>query len=152
MSSLIHRIYSSVATPHFKEYQIPALLERVRAANVRHEVTGMLLYIGGNFFQALEGAPDVIDELYDRIVQDPRHTHVAQIVREPIEQRRFADWSMGFTTVDPLDAGTLIGEGGFYQSALCLSRLDTGRAEKLLSAFGSGRWRLEHADAHRRRA
>jgi hypothetical protein len=143
MTPFVHRIYASHSSPEFKEYQIPALLERARAANAQHGITGILLYVGAYFLQLLEGHPVVVDALYDRIVQDPRHTHVTLIAREPIAQRGFDDWSMGFSTVDRLDAGGLIGERDFFQSGSWISHLDTGRAKKLLFAFGHGRWRLE---------
>jgi Sensors of blue-light using FAD len=148
MSALIHRIYASVATPQFREFHVPVLLERIRSANATNEITGMLLYISGRFFQVLEGEPMAIDDLFDRILLDPRHGQLVQVLREPIERRFFGDWSMGFSTVDSLDAGLLIGERNFFQSASCLSRLDVGRSKKLLSAFGSGRWRLESPGIH----
>jgi hypothetical protein len=55
MTQLIHCIYASSAAPSFKEYDIPALLERARMANAECDLTGMLLYIDGSFFQVLEG-------------------------------------------------------------------------------------------------
>jgi hypothetical protein len=46
---------------------------------------------------------------------DPRHTQIIPTLCGPIAERQFADWSMGFSTVDPLDAGALIGDRDFFR-------------------------------------
>jgi Sensors of blue-light using FAD len=146
---LIHCIYASTAATIFKESDIPALLEHARTANADRELTGMLLYIEGGFFQVLEGDDAVVDEVYGRINRDSRHSKITLIIREPIAARNFSEWTMGFSTVDPLEAGLLIGENDFFKSASCVTELDGGRAKKLLAAFRTGRWRHQHTGTHR---
>jgi Sensors of blue-light using FAD len=90
-----------------------------------------------------------VDEIYGRILRDPRHTRVTLVIREPIAGRSFSEWTMGYSTVDPLEAGKLIGENDFFKSASCVTQMDGGRAKKLLSAFRAGRWRLERTGTHR---
>ncbi|MET0791029.1 MAG: BLUF domain-containing protein [Polyangiaceae bacterium] len=143
MSKLIHCIYASSATDRFEEFQIPAILDQARSKNERIAVTGMLLYIERSFFQVIEGAPDAIDALYARIAKDPRHHRLTQIVREPIAQRAFGDWSMGFANIALSQAGELTGANDFFAEASCMQRLTPGRAKKLLAVFGGGRWRTE---------
>lgn len=149
MTQLIHCIYASDAAPIFRESEIPALLEQARASNERRSVTGMLLYIEGSFFQVLEGEREIVDDLYRRIQGDPRHARITMIIREPIAARDFGEWTMGFSTVDAQDAGQLIGENDFFTSASCVAQLDSGRAKKLLAAFGAGRWRGQRTGTHR---
>jgi hypothetical protein len=149
MTQLTHCIYASLAAADFEEHDIPALLEHARTSNARRALTGMLLYIGKNFFQVLEGEEAVIDAVYNQILRDPRHTRVTLIIREPIAERRFSEWTMGFSTVDPVDAGKLLGENDFFKSASCIAKMDGGRAKKLLSAFRGGRWRIERSGAHK---
>jgi hypothetical protein len=148
LTQLVHLVYASLAVPQFNEHEIPALLEQSRKANAGRELTGLLLYIEGSFFQVLEGNPDAIDAVYGRIARDPRHTRVTSIIREPIAQRSFSEWTMGFSAVDTVEAGQLVGENDFFKSASCVTRLDGGRAKKLLSAFRAGRWRMERTGAH----
>jgi Sensors of blue-light using FAD len=143
VTQLIRCIYASLAAPSFKEDELPLLLERARHANAGQSLTGMLLYIEGSFFQVLEGEAEAVDAVYTRIIRDPRHTRVTLIIREPIAQRDFSEWTMGFSVVDRLDAGELIGENDFFTKASCIDDLDAGRAKKLLAAFRNGRWRLE---------
>jgi Sensors of blue-light using FAD len=149
MTQLIRCIYASLAVPDFKEDELPLLLERARNFNALHSLTGMLLYIEGNFFQVLEGEAEAVDALYTRIMLDRRHTRVTLIIREPIAQRDFSEWTMGFSVVDRLDAGQLIGENDFFRKASCIDNLDAGRAKKLLAAFRNGRWRLERTGVQR---
>jgi hypothetical protein len=149
MDMLIQCIYASVSAPGFTEDAIPALLDSVRANNARLEVSGMLLYIESSFFQVLEGPADTIDSLYEKIRVDPRHMRVTQIIREPIAQRKFPEWSMGFSALGREEAGELTGENDFFRDASCLQRLESGRAKKLLSAFRNGRWRADRTGSFR---
>jgi hypothetical protein len=143
--SLIHVIYASSARPEFREHEIPELLKQARSANEKRDITGMLLYIGGSFFQLLEGEATRVDSLYTTISRDARHTKVTEIIREPILERDFAGWTMGFSTVDPTEAGKLLGENDFFNLASCVTRLDSGRAKTLLAALGKRRWQLERS-------
>jgi len=65
-------------------------------------VTGILLYRGGNFIQALEGPDDAVEATYQRIRRDPRHYGVYVLVDEPLDQRRFESWSMSFQNISKL--------------------------------------------------
>jgi Sensors of blue-light using FAD len=149
MSPLIHSIYSSAAAGTFEEHAIPALLERARKANEARNATGMLLYVEGSFFQVLEGEAAAIDPLIRTIQGDTRHTRFTLIIREPILERNFAGWTMGFEAIGLSEAGELLGENDFFESAFCMARLNPGRVKKLLSAFRDGRWRTEHTGTHR---
>jgi Sensors of blue-light using FAD len=140
---LIHVMYASAGAADFREHQLPELLRKARAANAKQDITGMLLYIGGSFFQLLEGEAAVVDSVYAKIGLDSRHAKVTQIIREPILERDFTGWTMGFSTVDPKEAGKLLGENDFFNEASCVARLDSGRAKTLLAALGKRRWELE---------
>ncbi len=142
---LIHIMYASVAAPDFREHQIPDLLRTARAANAEQDLTGILLYIGGAFFQVLEGKEALVDSVFDRIKRDTRHAKVTLIVREPILERDFSGWTMGFSTVDPVHAGKLLGENDFFNEASCMTRLDSGRAKTLLAGLAKHRWQLERS-------
>lgn len=150
--NLMHCIYSSRAREDIQDAEVQALLASARRNNAARGITGMLLYIEGSFFQVLEGGADAVDSIYEVIAGDPRHDRVTQIIREPIAQRSFAEWSMGFETVARADAQRLVGENDFFGSAACLEQINPGRARKLLIAFGAGRWRTDHTGQHRARA
>jgi len=72
------------------------LLEQSRNRNKRQNVTGMLLYVSGNFFQVLEGDIKDVEEIYEAIVKDERNKGNIVILKENIKERTFPNWSMGF--------------------------------------------------------
>ena len=101
MSSLIHVAYASEASIEFSNQAVQRLLEDARRNNAAIGVTGILLLVDRSFFQVLEGEPTVVSSLYEKIERDTRHKHVVKLIREPIEERDFRDWSMGLARMAP---------------------------------------------------
>jgi hypothetical protein len=95
----------------------------------------------GSFFQVLEGEPCAIEQLWKKLNLDKRHSHVTAIIREPIAERAFAGWTMGFASVSPEKLRKIPGLNDFFKEGSCFTELDSGRAKKLLAAFAVGRWR-----------
>lgn len=149
MNHIIHCIYASKAARDFQQSELPGLLEKARANNAALGITGMLLYIEGNFFQVLEGEDKAVGSVFDRICLDSRHGRITQIIREPVFERAFPDWTMGYARVDFDDVRAHFGENDFFTSATCLEQLTPGRGRKLLSAFRQGRWRADETGMHR---
>ena len=98
--SLFTIVYVSSATGRPGDAQLMRILETARHFNGGQGITGMLLYRDGSFMQALEGPAQAVRDLYLRIRLDPRHRSVTTLVAEPLQQREFADWSMGFHNLD----------------------------------------------------
>ena len=97
-SNLESIVYVSSAVRLLSIDEIGHLLTRARERNKEYGVTGVLLYIGGNFMQYIEGPEDSLDHIYTIIRKAKQHTGIILISREAIEDRQFADWSMGFQT------------------------------------------------------
>ena len=93
---LYHLLYISTATDYQSDTQLAALLEEAVTANLQYQVTGMLLYCEGDFMQLIEGKKSDIIQLYDNICRDERNFENEVLVEEPIAERHFVDWSMGF--------------------------------------------------------
>jgi Sensors of blue-light using FAD len=144
---LIHCIYASAAKAPLEQGELARLLAQARIRNAMANLTGLLLYADGSFFQVLEGPAAVVDELYARIEFDPRHDQVTQIIREPIHRRTFVDWSMGFHELNRGDLAELPGASDFFLRPRSPMGLNDGRARKLLNAFLAGRWRKHSAPA-----
>jgi hypothetical protein len=149
MPSLEHLIYASVAASPFDASQLTELLQKSRASNERLGLTGMLLHCDrdGSFFQVLEGEPAATDQLFQKLLLDERHSHLTLIIKEPIAERSFGDWSMGFSSVSPEKLRKVPGLNDFFQKGRSFTELDAGRAKKLLIAFSEGRWRPKHLGA-----
>jgi hypothetical protein len=91
------------------------ILKVSRENNVAKDVTGLLLYKGGNFMQALEGPDDVVMALYETIKKDPRHKDVSIISTEQIQKRQFPAWEMAFTNLDNPEVKNEPGYSQFLQ-------------------------------------
>jgi len=138
---LILLAYSSIGTHHFEQSELVDLLTFARDFNSRNGLTGMLLYVDESFFQILEGDPKTLHDLYFRIEQDTRHTHVIKLIEIPIEKRTFSEWSMGFAKVTRADLATIPGLNDFFGRGSVFSDLEPGKAQVLLEAFRDGKWR-----------
>jgi hypothetical protein len=114
-----------------------ALLLQSREKNTRLGLTGMLLYKDGNFIQALEGPDDAVEALYRSIERDPRHHGVLRLTRQPIQDREFAAWSMGFQNLDEANLQQLPGFSTFMNEPLNspMFKTDPTRVGKLLRMF-----------------
>jgi hypothetical protein len=108
-----HLIYVSSAVNLFSDEKLRELLEVSRRNNGARDVTGMLLYIDGNFLQVLEGEKDNVLGTYQRISNDSRHRGVITLLQGDIDKRDFAEWSMGFHKVDKESGPALPGYSDF---------------------------------------
>jgi hypothetical protein len=57
-------------------------------------ITGVLYHDSRQFFQKIEGEPDVVTDLFAQIEADERHRDVIVLYRCAIPERRFAQWSL----------------------------------------------------------
>lgn len=105
MSDLIRLVYASKATfcdQHVgaRHRKVDEIIRQAQARNIQDGVTGVLCFDNGCFFQALEGERDVVEDLYDRILEDERHQDVWLLWKRPVVKRLFDKWSMKYVNVD----------------------------------------------------
>lgn len=134
-------VYASAASPKFTVKDLKAVLGIARERNALVGVTGMLLFEGTSFLQILEGDADVLDSLYKKIADDPRHTRQVLLLREPIESRSFGDWTMGYTRFAAGDFEDATGVHDFHSNPDSFSSLSEDKVRKLMSSFRSGSFR-----------
>jgi len=134
---LLLLVYVSSASRLFADHELLKMLKKFKDNNARADITGMLVYKGGNFMQAIEGPPDAVRELFERIQRDPRHTGIYKLLEKQISEREFSKWSMGFQNVDILPADVLSGFSSFLGDGFTgeSMRQNPGRAHKLLLMF-----------------
>ena len=89
-------IYHSVANENLQESDITDILNVARNFNSQNDITGCLLYHNERFIQILEGAEEVIRQLYASIEDDPRHNSVILVNMGEKAERMFDSWSMAF--------------------------------------------------------
>lgn len=89
-------VYVSTAVRALYEDELIDLLTTARERNHRENITGLLLYSNGRFIQCIEGPEAPLKELFADIRTDARHTNVTELVNEPIDERDFGSWTMGY--------------------------------------------------------
>ena len=138
---LVLCIYCSAAAEDFTTDDLTRLLAQCREQNAEKGLTGMLVYSDRTFFQALEGERSVVEALLHKLGSDERHGRITKLILEPIEQRSFDQWTMGFARVGKRELANIPGLNDFFSQGRSLLELDDGRAKKLLGAFKEGAWR-----------
>ena len=130
-------VYVSTAAAPISDEALLALLEQSRTNNARSGISGLLLYKDGQFMQALEGPDEAVRALYDIIGRDPRHQNVRSLMVEPIAERQFPDWAMGFRTVTDEALRAIPGYSAFLDAPQETAAFwsDSSRAQWLLRWF-----------------
>ncbi|TVV72556.1 BLUF domain-containing protein [Sphingomonas solaris] len=86
--------YTSQATDAGNPGQLLAITEASWELNRLAGITGLLLFDGRRFLQALEGPDAAVADCYGRIARDERHFDIRVIFNTAIARREFGDWSM----------------------------------------------------------
>ena len=92
--SLHQLIYLSRSVRPMTEADLDAITRGSAINNPREELTGILLYVGGNFLQLLEGPSKNVSRRFETISKDDRHRDCKIIHFAPTQYRLFPEWSM----------------------------------------------------------
>lgn len=92
--------------------QVAPILQTARRNNAQAGVTGALLFNTVLFAQVLEGPLDQVEQIFEKIQCDRRHSDLTVLGYGLVETRLFAEWSMAFAGAaseqsHPLVAATL---------------------------------------------
>lgn len=71
--------------------------------NIRDEISGLLIFYEGNFFQIIEGEADQINACYKRIEADRRHRLPTRLSVQEVTERAFKNWEALFYLDNPND-------------------------------------------------
>ncbi|MEH3105489.1 MAG: BLUF domain-containing protein [Sphingomonas phyllosphaerae] len=91
---LFRIIYSSRATHFLNDDELRELCETSTQRNLRDGITGLFLYDGVRFLQAIEGERPAVESLMARIVRNRNHRDIVEVFAGAIEHREFPHWSM----------------------------------------------------------
>lgn len=104
---LVRLLYASRAVDP-QPSVIESILAQSRQFNPSTGITGILVYGGGIFLQAIEGGREAVSDLYGHIQKDARHTQVVLLHYEEISERRFGGWTMGQVDVSRVNTNILL--------------------------------------------
>jgi len=93
---LVHVVYVSHALPDLDAAELRHILSSSVRRNDEAGLTGFLLHGHGLFMQVLEGDADAVEATMVRIRGDHRHARLQELQHEPVHQREFGRWAMGF--------------------------------------------------------
>lgn len=112
---MLSLIYVSTSVKLLNDEELLDILKVSRENNSSRDVTGLLLYKGGNFMQVLEGPDEVVEAVFETIKADPRHKDVIVLSREQIANRQFPAWEMAFQNLDNPEVKNEPGYSQFLQ-------------------------------------
>ena len=95
-------VYISTARREYGKRELADILEVSRRNNTRDDITGVLCYHGGTFFQMLEGDEERVRAVMARVDRDPRHYGVTILLA------RFILPAIGWT-FEPAATSHLVG-------------------------------------------
>jgi len=104
---LVRLLYASRAVDP-QPSVIESILAQSRQFNPSTGITGILVYGGGIFLQAIEGGREAVSDLYGHIQNDSRHKQVVLLHYEEISERRFGGWTMGQVDVSRVNTNILL--------------------------------------------
>ena len=138
----LHQIvYVSAAAAGFTLADLESILRTARAHNAEAGITGVLLFEGASFLQVLEGRAEDIDPLMERIRNDPRHARPVLLLREPIEERSFGEWTMGYTRLSLGEIRNATGVNDFFRDVTSFTDLNDEKVRRIVALFRAGSFR-----------
>ncbi len=96
---MIRLTYISTARADLDDAASAALLATSQRNNRRVGLTGLLLFDGVRFLQALEGEESALLATFARIKADPRHRACVELGRADVDARGFGEWDMAWHRV-----------------------------------------------------
>lgn len=87
-------VYTSVAAPSLDGGGLFQLVQQLQVNNARNDITGLLIFADGRFFQVIEGEYGQVQSLFRKIERDSRHHSVSQIMSNRLAVRQFQRWRM----------------------------------------------------------
>jgi hypothetical protein len=73
-------VYMSTSVTLLDDDQLIDILNSARKNNLKHNVTGVLLYSEGVFIQVLEGNEADVDVIFSKIQADARHKNIITLL------------------------------------------------------------------------
>ena len=112
--ALLQIIYTSRATAPLDKGALREMVAGASRKNRALGITGMLYCAQETYLQVLEGDEKAVLILYADILRDDRHDHIRTVVIRPVEERDFANWSMGLleAMTEPVDLSDVLNRGG----------------------------------------
>ncbi|TPG43276.1 BLUF domain-containing protein [Sphingomonas koreensis] len=98
-------VYCSRAAEGVDDAEVGRMIERAQRRNVARDITGVLVFGSGVFFQWIEGPPDQVKDLIASLHSDPRHHDIVSLDRSVEKRERlYPNWQMELVGADDIRA------------------------------------------------
>jgi hypothetical protein len=97
-------VFVSEARADLSEPHLAAIMADAARFNRDAGVSGVTLFDGNRFLAYMEGPPDGLDVAFSRALSASSHSHLIEVARGRVGQRRVPYWPMRLVKVE---AGTL---------------------------------------------
>lgn len=98
-------VYCSRAAEGVGEAEVDRIIEFSQSRNADRDITGILVFGSGVFFQWVEGPPREVQKLIASIHRDSRHYDIVELDRNVERRERlYADWDMERVEPDDIRA------------------------------------------------
>ncbi len=90
--------YVSTARKDLLEQEVNDIMNKTNEYNKSQEITGILLFNERNFFQLIEGEKHIVQNLYEKILQDSRHHDIIKFLEMEVCRPSFDGYLTDFIT------------------------------------------------------
>ncbi len=91
-------VYVSTVSNNLEKREIEKILSSSKTWNNQNNITGLLLFSDGNFFQIIEGEKVMISKLFEAIKEDKRHHNIMQIFGKDIHKEAYDGYDSDFVS------------------------------------------------------
>jgi hypothetical protein len=98
-------VYCSRAAESVDDVEVGRIIELSQRRNVARDITGVLVFGSGVFFQWIEGPPAQVENLIASLHGDPRHYEIVTLSRSVEKRERlYPNWEMERVGADDIRA------------------------------------------------
>ena len=142
MTDLRAIAYTSKASRDLTSQDLDRLLLEAQSFNEACDVSGVLLYHAGTFFQFFEGPEAAVMAVYARIRQATMHTRIVELRDALASERQFAAWHMAFCEAPESELQAL--ETASWEETIPMARTTYERSQGLaLLLYYWSKWKAE---------
>ena len=98
--ALFQKVYTSTSVTKISADELNSLIELASKNNAQNEVTSILLFTGVSYLQLLEGNKDKVNQTYQTIIQDRKHSAHLIVCQREVQQRAYPDCYFLFRETD----------------------------------------------------
>jgi hypothetical protein len=105
---LVRLLYVSRSSHPITADSVDQLLNQSRKNNTSAGITGVLCFTESCYLQVIEGGRKAVNDLYNQIVSDERHSEVTVLHFEEVNERLYGSWTMGRVNLERLNPALVL--------------------------------------------